>query len=308
MTKLKVIVPFYLKISDATERSLAALEASDIECEVLRGECALIFESRNISVLGRDNTLKYPELPDDFTHCLFVDSDIEFSVDAVRRLLRHNMPVVSGAYLRRGMDEYCCGWLDGPMVECNRHVPTTATGLVEVDWFGAGFLLVARDVLEKIQWPWFHHHTIETEDEATETSEDIGFCIRLQSKGVIPYIDTDCIVTHHTNRREAYGMNTPQQATAKPKGRDLGDIELENMKALNNLSTIIGRNTEQLLSGLNSAVEQIRKLQTENAQLKKENDELQAKLATPDEKSADVEQPADETPEPEATQDPPVEE
>ena len=107
----------------------------------------------------------------DYTHVLFLDADLTPPPDALRRLLElPDHPVVGGH-----VPEYC---LDGPPVDV---LPGAD---VRAHWNTAGFLLVRRDVLDRVQWghagpsgvtddPWFQDRVREAFGTETWVRHDV---------------------------------------------------------------------------------------------------------------------------------------
>jgi hypothetical protein len=91
------------------------------------------------------NSITAMFLRSDCTHLLFIDSDIIFSADHIRRIMSHDEDIVGGFYplKRDGSFQLCCNTLDG-------NPGTLPSGLNPMKYMGSGFLLIARYVLEKI--------------------------------------------------------------------------------------------------------------------------------------------------------------
>lgn len=113
------------------------------------------------------------------SHILFWDDDVYPPHDALIKLLRHKVPIVSGLYYTRTAPSYPVAYMkeDGRY----RHVADDSDGLKEVDGVGCGFLLVAREVFEKLSSPWFQF--IQRGDPNDMLSEDLFFCELAQAAG-----------------------------------------------------------------------------------------------------------------------------
>ena len=94
------------------------------------------------------NTMTRNFLESDCTDLLFIDSDLVFSVDQVKRILSHPEEVVGGMYFKKcqGVPEACLNTIQKPIVKPN--------GLNQVAYIGTGFLRVKRIVFEKIIERW----------------------------------------------------------------------------------------------------------------------------------------------------------
>src|SRR5208282_3230777 len=87
-------------------------------------------------------------LESDATDLLFIDSDIVFSVDHVKRILSHPEEIVGGMYFKKnqGKAEACLNTILNPILKEN--------GLNQVAYIGTGFLRIKRIVFEKIIERW----------------------------------------------------------------------------------------------------------------------------------------------------------
>lgn len=136
----------------------------------------------------------------DFDYFLSLDSDIKWTFNDVRQLVKHDLPIVSGAYERKDNKNVLhAGWWKKPGV-IGKDMIAKDAGLQPIDWCGGGFLLIKKEVFEKMACPWFHSRIIEYYKDgvlcAESTSADIGFCLVLQEHGYKLHIDTCCKVQH----------------------------------------------------------------------------------------------------------------
>lgn len=136
-------------------------------------------------------------LNSDCTHLFFVDSDTIPQLDAMKRLLAHDLPIVSGLTPIVELDEekqnyyrkWNCVGMDDNHVSPN-------TGLVQVKGAGGSCLMIKREVFEKLDFPWFRF-TYKTDDgKECFVSEDIYFIINCLSKGIKAFADTTIIANH----------------------------------------------------------------------------------------------------------------
>jgi len=136
---------------------------------------------------------------------LFMDTDMEFPLNVVQKLLSHDKPIVSGLYHTK-VPPYSpiAGWtkeVDGMLKNVNgngvmwkeNYCPLPEDELVEVDWCGIGCLMVDMDVFDKIKYPCFKD---VWDDEAGTRAEghDVVFCRAVKDVGYSIYVDTsmDC--------------------------------------------------------------------------------------------------------------------
>jgi hypothetical protein len=145
------------------------------------------------------------------SHLLFLDSDIGFGADAVLRLLGHGRPLIGGLYRskRASRAEWVATFPAGQGATIRRDA---ATGAVEAEAIGTGFLLLHRHVLETLAaaHPEGRH---QTEDGPTHAffeagidpaagegrylSEDYLFCARWRALGGEVWCDPAVLLEHH---------------------------------------------------------------------------------------------------------------
>jgi hypothetical protein len=191
------------------------------------GNDALITRCRNTLV---QQFMSYQEA----THLLFVDSDISFPPDAIMSLLSADRDVIGGLYPLK--DRYWDEVTDiriaageAPEMASLRYVGECAamheaepgTALIRAAWVGTGFLLIRRQVIEKMiaAYPDMTYSRIDAArngkgsahendrawalfdcmiDPGTGTylSEDFAFCQRWRQIGGEVWLDTSLILTH----------------------------------------------------------------------------------------------------------------
>ena len=109
---------------------------------------------------------------------LFWDSDIIATAEDVQKLLALDLPIVSGAYQQRETEQYC------------GNIPMGETGLHEVEYCGAGFLCIKREVFKKFKDEFYFWNYKE------QPGEDIGFCRQARELGYKIYVDCNCKIIH----------------------------------------------------------------------------------------------------------------
>jgi GT2 family glycosyltransferase len=139
------------------------------------------------------------------THLFFLDDDVLPPPDAIHRLLRRKVPIVSGLYYER-RQEHRPIVIDTPKGRDGkllfnfryRHKPPR-NKLLACDVVPAGCLLVERSVFPKLQKPWFHIDK--------RYGEDVYFSLCARRAGYRILVDTgvDClhIVSHIAGSDEA---------------------------------------------------------------------------------------------------------
>jgi hypothetical protein len=147
-------------------------------------------------------------LRDGFEETLWIDSDIGFDRDSVERLRAHGLPIVCGVYPKKGQRAIACNVLPGTP----RMLFGDEGGLVELQYAGAGFLLVRREVYLKVQRhlklpicnerfgepliPFFYPLLHPVEDGHWYLAEDYAFCERVRASGYRIFADTTIRLWH----------------------------------------------------------------------------------------------------------------
>ncbi len=183
-----------------TERYLASVLA-------LQPAAAAAGLALEIQTLGDDalitrvrNRLVRRFLDGALSHLLFVDADIGFRPEAVLRLKAFAADVVGGIYPVKRVDpaalaghadcparayDYVVGWGDADAVDGR-------DGFARARWLGAGFLMIARPVLEALGAGWFDTAI----DDGVYLSEDYAFCRRAAAAGFGVWADLMSRLSH----------------------------------------------------------------------------------------------------------------
>ena len=143
-------------------------------------------------------------LASDFTDLLFIDDDMQFSPEAVLRLLGSDKELIGGVGRMRVQKPNSdpAVWCWRPLRDESGGLIQDEMGAVEVRGFGAAFMLINRRVFADmiaahpewgvggpIDWPaerrahYFEFFTPTERDEFGELSEDYGFCHRWRQLG-----------------------------------------------------------------------------------------------------------------------------
>lgn len=117
-------------------------------------------------------------LKTDCTHVLFLDTDVLPPPDFISKLAEHNLPMVSGYY---------CDTTGKPAVKKDGK-PYIGQGLVAVETFSMGLSLIAREVLEKVEYP--------EPVPAYKLDGDAEFCANAIKAGFQPHVDFN-VRGHH---------------------------------------------------------------------------------------------------------------
>jgi hypothetical protein len=162
-------------------------------------------------------------------YLFFIDSDIDFRVEDVIRLVSHRLPIAAGLY---AIKEENLRWCLNTLKD---EAPHPETGLQKVATAGTGFLCYHRSVIGRMiaaapQWPhWkvryiddahrddryhiFADEVIDDPEWFTHTprrmSEDWSFCYFARRLGYDVWMDTK-VITHHRGEIN-YPLNTRRQ-------------------------------------------------------------------------------------------------
>ena len=163
------------------------------------------------------NTICMKALEFGCTSCFMLDSDVACPHDTILRLLRHNLPIVSGMYSRRSPPHGL-----PVMIKNGTWFTNFKRGsLVEVDLVGAGCLLIRRDVLENMppQRPGHHWFDWRVNMQGLAPrdyclSEDFTFCKAAKdTMGIKTMVDTSIECRHVGLAEATFGNFKPAEST-----------------------------------------------------------------------------------------------
>ena len=194
-----VLVPVGGEIEPRCEVGLVQLEQRGYTVRRIRGYSAID--------QGR-NQLATDAINDGFEETFWIDSDIEFDPDDVEKLRGHNLPVSCGIYPKKGKRALACHVLPGT----ESITFGVDGGLVEIQYAGAGFLHVRREVYEvlcsqlelpvcNLRWgrqmiPFFQPLVSQTEQGGWYLAEDYAFCERVRRCGFRVFADSSIRLSH----------------------------------------------------------------------------------------------------------------
>lgn len=218
--KIRICLPFYESISEPTRQGVReCLAYSHFEWDIKCLQSSRIAMARN-HCLNDGRTEEERQKPvAGVEYFLFVDSDIGFHLADVLSLLTREVQIVSGAYIRQGHpEELCAGfWKDGIPGPAVEWLPAYGTkGMQEVGFFGAGFLLIHRDALATMLYPWFHEVTVRKDGVATILGEDQVFCRGAASHKIPCLLDADVRVRHLGRKVSRFNWDFQGDIKASP--------------------------------------------------------------------------------------------
>jgi hypothetical protein len=113
-------------------------------------------------------------------YILFIDSDMTFPPDALKRLLRYDADIVCATASKR--NEECRDMIGIP---ANQSDTITSKTLIEMESIGLPFMLIKMSVFDKIKKPYF----AEPENGEDLIPEDAYFCAKVRDAGVKLFCD-----------------------------------------------------------------------------------------------------------------------
>jgi hypothetical protein len=145
-------------------------------------QCSLVTSARNALVRG------VLSLEPQATHILFLDSDMLFPFNGLERLLAHDKDVVGAFYNKRVPPYQTVGHLIG-------NPDISAGGLYRADVMPHGFVLIKREVYEKLRSPWYYEsydpNMASDSDPDGLVGEDVNFSRDCTKNGIEMWCDAD---------------------------------------------------------------------------------------------------------------------
>jgi hypothetical protein len=125
-----------------------------------------------------------------FTHVLWLDDDHVFNPDLLVYLARHgDLDMVSALYYGRAGRHLPVVYVKDQNPDKYKHYPLVEVPpkLCEVDAVGFGALLMRRDVLDRMEEPYFRFN---------DCGEDIYFCVHARERGMRVFVDGSYMLGH----------------------------------------------------------------------------------------------------------------
>lgn len=160
--------------------------------------------------LGVDDLRNYAvstALEHDYTHLVFLDADMQWPSDLLKRLLRHHAleALVSGVYFRKPWPHFPVAFCDvawdddarRAVYKCDLGVLDEGEALRPEEMIGMGCCLLPLSVIRTLgEPPWFAYHR-PVHGYATVT-EDVPFCQRVRAAGVPIWVDPTIVCDHYS--------------------------------------------------------------------------------------------------------------
>ena len=166
---------------------LATVERGKVEPMIVTG--SLVYDARD--------AIAHHAVDNDYDYVLYVDSDMVFNAEDLKRLLAHQVGICSGLYVTRDGENKNVAY---NKIITRRRFPYRAPKLIEdsstsgfapVAACGFGFCLIKCSVLKSM----FKHYKSLFEP-FKGVGEDIAFCIRARRLGYKTFIDRDVKLGH----------------------------------------------------------------------------------------------------------------
>ena len=200
----------------------------------LKIECHLANLMNESLITRARNELARMFLNDEkFTHLMFIDSDIYFGHDSVERLYNHDKPIVCGLYPkkeinwdrvreavknnRKDLNYYASNFVFNlPLGKDKTKIKLEKNGLLEVRHCGTGFMMIKREVFEKLlkHVPEYRSSTLQDpsgqyvkpivkqffdtsiDETGALLSEDYHFCELWRKHGGKVFVDLNIHLKH----------------------------------------------------------------------------------------------------------------
>lgn len=155
------------------------------------------------------NTLARQFLDSDATHLFFLDADMGWDPEGVLKILRHDRPIVGGAYpLKREAEDYPVSMICDPDGRC-----AYDGDLMEAEWVPTGFLCIRREVFSDLtshglaapyqgagafgmENAQMHNFFECSMDSGRWWGEDTFFCRKVRQLGIKIWLDPDINFKH----------------------------------------------------------------------------------------------------------------
>jgi hypothetical protein len=140
-------------------------------CSVAHARNALVYDALNFKDVH-------------ITHFMWIDSDMTFPDGGLLRLLAHDKDVCGAFYPQKAHPFHTVGNPEN-LEEANR-----GTGIIRANVIGGGFVLVKREVYEKVAAPWYEER-YSASPQPGLISDDTFFSHKCRADGIELWADLD---------------------------------------------------------------------------------------------------------------------
>ena len=179
---------------------------------------SVVHFARTLCLCGDNKRGKYQKPFDnkvDYDYIMWIDSDIIFKAEDFKKLLQSEHDITSGIYKMQDNIHYpvVINWdttylknngnfeflNDKKIEELKSNNKLLNNRYLNVEYTGMGWMLIKKDVIEQLKYPWFYHELYEVDNFVEMLSEDVSFCKNLKKAGFDIYVDLDIRVGHYKN-------------------------------------------------------------------------------------------------------------
>ena len=168
----------------------------------------LLFQNQGTLIVNQRQELAQASLDAGASHLLFIDADMRFPKDSIRRLLAWDADIVASNYSTRQLPLQPVAFKDDTTSE-RVHTEEWSSGLQEVAAIGMGLMLIKAEVFQKMEKPWFHIHY----QNGVYSGEDIWFCRSARETGFKVMLDHD--ISHHVRHIGAFEFSCAHAAASR---------------------------------------------------------------------------------------------
>ena len=140
----------------------------------------------------------------DHSHMMWIDADIEFQSEDVGKLYAMNVDIAVGVYRMKTEDSKYAAWQNGKLITSLDKLDKVGN-LAHVDYAGTGFMMIKRQVLEKLselvpkyenEYPDIAALYMTPIHNGILESEDYHFCRIAREAGIKILMDTSIRLKH----------------------------------------------------------------------------------------------------------------
>jgi len=192
---------------DSFIRLLDYLKNHKIQYMISRKYSPVIYFSRTMCLGG--DVLRGPKQRPfngqlNYTHLMWIDSDVIFNPEQIITLMNHDKNIISGIYMMSDMRHFATikKWDEEYFKKHGYFEFFTESDikdrkeLLEVDYTGFGFMLIKKGVFESLDYPWFQPKFYDFGTCRDFSSEDASFCKTIKEKGYKIFVDPTVRVGH----------------------------------------------------------------------------------------------------------------
>ena len=186
--KILIGIPHTGSILTPCVKSLLSVDLSDFEHK------KIYFEQGSLLHFQRNNLVQ-KAVDEEADYLFFVDSDVGFPQDTVKKLVAHKKEIVSGLYFSKILPFLPVLYTKLKKKGYVQRIEYPE-GLFETDAVGAGCLLIKTSAFKKIKKPYFSFSERDVV-EGQPLSEDIYFCEKARAAGLKVHCDSSVKCSHH---------------------------------------------------------------------------------------------------------------